>query len=256
MVRNSLCVLIMAGGLGKRMESNMPKVLHPVLGKPMLVRVIENALKLHPEKIYVIVGKYKSIIEETLASFDVNKHVEYVIQEEPRGTGHAIQCAHPFLLKHPQNLVLILSGDVPLLRSSTMEMLVHTHGDACVLSSIVENPTGYGRIVMNENTGLLKIVEEKDCNELERNIKEVNSGVYCFKCSALTNYLHLLENNNAQGEYYLTDMIEIIQKNNESAVVDKLCLSVEQNVELSGVNTKEQLETLNLHILESGYQFD
>ena len=98
--------------------------------------------------------------------------------------------------------------------------------------------------------------EEKDCNELERNIKEVNSGVYCFKCSALINYLHLLENNNAQGEYYFTDMIEIIQKNNESSVVDKLCLSVEQNVELSGVNTKEQLETLNLHILESGYCFD
>ena len=252
---SDLCVIIMAGGLGKRMKSDIPKVLHCVLEKPMLVHVLEKANTLNPSKIFIVVGKYEPIIRSTLEKYMGLDHIEFVQQPEALGTGHAIQCARPQLLKYPDHQILILSGDVPLLRSQTMKQLVEKSAPANVLTSFVQNPHGYGRIILDTRGKFLKIVEEKDCLEEERAIQIVNSGVYCFVSSILCKYLPLLKNDNAQQEYYLTDVLELI-KLGESQSVETTLLDVEQNMELIGVNTKEQLEELNDELTKNPKNFD
>ena len=176
-----MIVIIMAGGLGKRMRSTLPKVLHHVKRKPMLVHVIEQSLELNPFKICVVVGKYQSVIKSTLQMFNVLDKVEFIQQKEALGTGHAIQCCRPTLLDCAASLpVLILSGDVPLIKSETLREMVYQFRGAKVLTSEVDNPHGYGRII-EKNGQLIKIIEEKDCNEEERLVKKTNSGIYAFQ---------------------------------------------------------------------------
>ena len=236
----NLSVVIMAGGLGKRMQSTIPKVLHMLQHKPMLVHVIERSRQLNPEKIYIIVGKYKNVIEGTLRTYVNMNNIEFVYQHEALGTGHAIQCALPFLCEQ-NNKILILSGDVPLLTSQTMNNMI-TESLVSLLAASVDNPTGYGRIVQEENR-FIKIVEEKDTSDDEKNIKIINAGVYCFDSQLLCKYLPKLNNNNAQNEYYLTDIFEIIL-NNENVDVDVVVLPANKTIEITGINTKEQLEEL------------
>lgn len=234
-------VIIMAGGLGKRMQSSLPKVLHKILDKPMLVHVIEQAKQLKPIKILVVVGKYMPIIEKTLETYNVLHNVEFVIQHEALGTGHAIQCCREHLNCNAN--ILILSGDVPLIKSNTLLEMIHDLEYARVMTTILDQPNGYGRII--EVNGVFeKIVEEKDCNEEERLCKKTNAGIYAFHSDMLYKYLPYLTNNNAQNEYYLTDIVEII-KHNEHVDIELFNIPIERQIELTGINTKKQLDDLN-----------
>ena len=238
-------VVIMAGGLGKRMnidESNiLPKVLHKVKGKPMLLHVIETAISINPIDIYIIVGKYKDVIEKEIGNYNLSKKIKYVIQEEPLGTGHAIQCCLPILQNINSN-VIILSGDVPLISKKTLENLININ-NIKLMTTILDNPKGYGRIVEKDNK-FVKIVEDKDCDDFEREINKINSGIYSINSELICKYVMNLKNDNKQKEYYLTDIVEII-KENENIDVEIYNVPKENQFELMGVNTIEQLNQLN-----------
>lgn len=234
-------VIIMAGGLGKRMNSPFPKVIHKVLDKPMLVHVIERSMELNPSKILVVVGKYLPVIAETLSQYDLLPHIEFVEQPQALGTGHAIQCCRDELKCNAN--VLILSGDVPLIKTKSLHEMMHNLHHARIMTTMLDNPYGYGRIIEIDGD-FQKIVEEKDCNEEERLCKKTNAGIYAFHSDLLYKYLPMLHNNNAQQEYYLTDIVEIM-KTQENIEVDIYDMPVENQIELTGVNTKEQLEELN-----------
>ena len=240
-------VIVMAGGLGKRMESDLPKVLHPVAGMPMLVRVIRSAraIKPAPQKILVVVGQYKDLIEKTiLEHMDLQTDVEFVLQPKPLGTGHAIQCCIPHIEKSPDSRTLVLSGDVPLLETRWMETLVNTErNNTKIMVTRFEDPSGYGRILENPPGIFEQIREEKDCNVQEKTVKKVNCGIYSFDSTLLLKYLPLLENNNAQKEYYLTDIIGMI-RGGGNVVIDMVEISKEDQIQICGVNTKAQLEEL------------
>lgn len=240
---SNLIVIIMAGGLGKRMKSELPKVLHTVDNKPMLVRVIENSFLLNPKKIMLVVGKYKNIIEETIRSFISLDKIEFIVQPKANGTGDAIKCCWGKLSEYKNHKVLVLSGDVPLVSRDTMKNTVHDVKECRIVVTELDNPTGLGRIVL-DNKRFVKIVEEKDCNDEERKINLVNTGIYSFNSDILVTYLPFINNNNSQKEYYLTDIIEII-KNNENIDIDMYKIDKEKQYELTGVNTPEQLIELN-----------
>jgi len=234
-------VIIMAGGLGKRMNSDLPKVLHIVKNKPMLIRVINTALETNPQRIFIVVGKYYEIIKSTIEEYDLSEFIEFVIQDEPKGTGHAIMCARNLLCENRK--VLILSGDVPLISKNTICDMLSSESSLCLLATRLENPSNYGRVII-ENDEFKYIVEEKDCTEDEKKCDLINSGIYVFDEAMLYNNLQYLQNDNAQQEYYLTSMVEII-KNNEKTIVCVQELSQNNQHEIMGVNTTEQLTQLN-----------
>ncbi len=239
--KQKLATIIMAAGKGTRMKSDLPKVLHIVNDKPMLIHVIELAQHLHSERIINILGHKKELVIDAIAS----KNVEYVIQEPQLGTGHAVQQTYP-LLKDFDGDVLVLSGDVPLLRKSTIEKMLKIHRDAnngaTVLTAIFDNPHGYGRVIRKNNDTLDFIIEEKDCNDEQRKIKEINAGIYIFKSKELFPALDKIENNNKQNEYYLPDALKHIAKSGQSIALH----ITSEPMEISGVNTVEQLKELNL----------
>lgn len=250
-------IVIMAGGEGKRMNSNLPKVLHLLSNKPMIVHVLEKALNINPMKIYIIVGKHKDIIETTIYKYIdselIKNKLEFVFQNKPLGTGHAIKifCDHiNNSISTNLNLskVLILSGDVPLITIDTIKIMLNTNYAANILVSHTDNNYGYGRIIQeydikNNYYYLKKIVEEKDCTESEKYIKIINSGIYSINYKILNKYIYYIENKNSQSEYYLTDIFEIINKvdGNHINIVE---LEKKNIHEIMGVNTKEQLEYL------------
>ena len=237
----TLNVVIMAGGLGKRMESTLPKVLHKILNKPMIVHVIEESSKLNPNKIIIIVGKYREIIENTINEYlDLKKiPIQFVIQPEALGTGHALQCCLETLKNDKNAKTIILSGDVPLLKYDTMNLMLQNINMVKIATAEFNDSTGYGRIV-ETNSLFDKIVEEKDCSLEQKKTKKINCGIYAFDTEILCKYLPHLSNNNSQKEYYLTDIIEII-KSNENIDIDLFNISKEKHHEIIGINTKEQL---------------
>ena len=236
--------IIMAGGLGKRMKSDLPKVLHKVGPYPMLVHVIKNVQQINPKHIFVIVGQYKNIIQETLLEYDIDD-VIFIQQDEPLGTGHAIQCAVDDLRKIHSHKVLVLNGDNPLVSSETMKNMVLKTDMCKIMTCILEEQRGSGRIILDEISHEFdRIVEEKDCTEEQKLIKRVNAGVYVFNKLALCHNIMKLNNNNVQNEYYLTDVVELI-KNNELCKIDMYLQPVHKNYELLGVNNQEQLQELN-----------
>ena len=245
---SKLSVVILAGGLGKRMCSKIPKVLHLLCGKPMLVHVLETAFRLNPAKIYMVVGKYKTVIEETLSKFVSLDKIVFVDQPKAQGTGHAVNCVRPHLLDvDKDHKIVILSGDVPLLTSDTICSL-DTNDKVSIMTTQYQDPTGYGRIVQDTNGQFSKIVEQKDCDSEEVEIDIVNAGVYMFTIGLLRDYLPFIDNKNAQNEYYLTDIFEII-KAHENIPIGMVHLPSEKSVELTGINTKEQLEILESQLL-------
>lgn len=248
-MNEKLIIVIMAGGLGKRMNSDLPKVLHCIKGKPMLVHVIKQSLLLNPCKVLIVVGKYKDIIKNTINRYldiDPNK-INFIYQEEPLGTGHAIECCLTELYKFQSNSVtLILSGDVPLLQHETLKTFLQYNNDAKIMTTLLDNPTGYGRI-MEDNNIFTKIVEEKECLIDEKLVKKVNCGVYAFKTELLCKYIKKLDNNNSQGEYYLTDIIKLI-KCNEDIIIDTINIPKKIQYQIMGVNTIEQLNELELYL--------
>ena len=253
---NDLTVIIMAGGLGKRMNSELPKVLHKLHHQPMLVMIINKALKLEPNKILIVVGKYKDIIEKTINEYISSDKIEYVIQKEALGTGHAIQCCRDHLLEIELDLmtphteegnVLILSGDVPLISTLTIIAMISKMSKyksrVSLITTDLENPAGYGRVI-EKNNCFEKIVEEKDCTQEERLVKKINSGIYLIDRTLLCKYLPYINNNNAQKEFYLTDIIEII-KNEAKIPILLYPIPKFKQYEIIGVNTKEQLLELS-----------
>lgn len=241
----NLCVVILAGGLGKRMESPIPKVCHYVKDKPMIVHVIETAKSLNPEKIFVVSGIYSPFIEDKLMSFHLNDDVEFIIQPEALGTGNAIQSAIPQLSKYKSYKTLILSGDVPLIGKQTLIDLVNMPGNCSLLSHHCSHPKGYGRIVMDDKNNFSKIVEEKDCSESEKLIEVVNTGIYCIRNDLIVKYAPYINNTNAQQEYYLTDLPFLI-KTGELIDIDVSLLPAENSIEVKGINTKAELNELNV----------
>lgn len=198
-----LQIVILAAGKGTRMHSGKPKVMHTLGGKPLLQHVIETALRLQPTVTQVVVGHGA----EAVQAFCENWPVETVKQTEQKGTGHAVQQALPGI--SDEAVVLILYGDVPLLRAKTLQALVdQVSGQSlAILTGKLPNPTGYGRILRNEDDEVCGIVEEKDATEAQKILQEVNTGVLAVSAGVLHKLLPQLQNNNAQGEYYLTDLV-------------------------------------------------
>ena len=229
-----LKTLILAAGKGTRMKSDMPKVVHKVNGVPMITKIIDTLSGLNPKENILILGHKK---EEVLKV--VGENCDYVLQTEQLGTGHAVIQAKEKLEGYDGD-VMILCGDTPLLRESTLKSLYDYHKESgavtTILTSIYENPFGYGRIVKED--GLVKaIVEEKEASEEIKKIKEVNAGVYCFNSKELFKALDKIDNNNEKGEYYLTDVIGIQVSENKK--VQSFIL--EDKMEILGVNSKVEL---------------
>ena len=231
-----LHVVILAAGQGSRMKSALPKVLHPVAGRPMLHHVIATAKQLGAEKIHTVIGHGADKVRETTTEASVN----WVIQSEQLGTGHAVAQALPDLPDEAR--VLVLYGDVPLTRHDTLDALVGTLDDSTLglLTVTMDNPHGYGRIVRNPEGKVVSIVEQKDATPEQLAICEVNTGILAVSAKHLKTWLPALSNSNAQGEYYLTDIIAM-------AVAQGLTVSVSQPedpYEVQGVNNRLQLAEL------------
>ncbi|MHC3975233.1 bifunctional UDP-N-acetylglucosamine diphosphorylase/glucosamine-1-phosphate N-acetyltransferase GlmU, partial [Pseudomonas aeruginosa] len=234
----SLEIVILAAGQGTRMRSALPKVLHPIAGKPMLGHVIDCARQLQPERIHVVIGHGADLVRERMAADDLN----FVLQAEQLGTGHAVAQALPFL---SADQVLILYGDVPLIQLDTLQRLLAqvTPDQLSLLTVDMLDPTGYGRIVRDDQGAVQAIVEHKDATPAQRQIGEINTGILAVPGKRLADWLGRLSNDNAQGEYYLTDVIAM-------AVGDGLVVASAQPLdamEVQGVNDRMQQAQLERH---------
>lgn len=204
-----LNIVILAAGLGKRMQSNLPKVLHRIAGKPMLAHVLDNARQLNPNRIVVVTGHGA---EQVQAAFKGQEDIVFALQSPQHGTGHAVQQALPHLQEQgsADDVTLVLYGDVPLVQAETLSRLLEARGSGlALLTENVADPTGYGRIVRNETGSVVRIVEHKDASEAERAIGEVNTGILAAPTAQLKSWLGRITNDNAQGEYYLTDIVAL-----------------------------------------------
>jgi bifunctional UDP-N-acetylglucosamine pyrophosphorylase / glucosamine-1-phosphate N-acetyltransferase len=209
----NIFAVVLAAGQGTRMKSKLYKVLHPVCGKSMVEHVIDNINTLNTNRIVTVVGHGAEMVKETLGDKS-----EYVLQAEQLGTAHAIQQAEQ-LLGGLEGTTLVVCGDTPLIRPETMQALFEHHqktnAKATILTAMADDPTGYGRILRDENGQVSQIVEQKDASSEQRLVKEINTGTYCFDNKSLFETLKLVKNDNVQGEYYLPDVIEILQKQGE-----------------------------------------
>jgi len=240
--KKPLDVLILAAGLGTRMRSNLAKVLHKLDGRTLIGHVLRTASKLEPRKIYSVVGHQRDDVEsEVLRQIEASK-AGFVIQEKQLGTGDAVNSAR-IHLENEDSILLVLSGDVPLINAETLSSLVDQHSKykggvaACTILSVeLDDPTGYGRVVRNEGE-FARIVEQKDGNEEELKIREINSGIYCFDTKKLFKALSKVQNDNAQGEYYLTDVPGILESKGEAVSIYKH----DDKSEIEGINSRIQL---------------
>ena len=234
---------ILAAGKCTRMDSDIPKVLHTVKNQAMIDYVLDTAFMFNPKKIFPIVGfKKDEVINHINDSDYLNKKIlEYVEQKEQLGTGHAVLQLES-KLGNEEGHLLVLSGDVPNIQYQSLLPIVNNHIenniDATIITATVEDPKGYGRILRYESGELIKMVEHKDCNNEEKLIKEINSGIYIFKISQLFKNLKKISSNNSSNEYYLTDVIELINKN--GIVFTK---KIDNYEEIMGINNIEQLES-------------
>ena len=229
----------MAAGLGTRMKSKRAKVLHELGGAPLIAHVVRAAQALDPKTILVVVGHQAEEVEQAVLD-GVGELASFVVQAKQRGTGDAVESARS-QLEHTDSLVLVLSGDVPLIKIETLRKFIEHHdnagADCSILSVRLENPTGYGRIIRDESGAFQKIVEQRDANDEQRQVKEINSGIYCFDSKELFRALRKVQPANDQGEYYLTDVAEIILRNG-----GKVSVYLHNDArEVSGINTRAEL---------------
>ncbi len=232
-----VAIIILAAGKGSRMKSDIAKVLHPVAGKSMVVHVADCARSVARDHIHVVVGHQADHVKAEILKFFP---VHFALQRELLGTGDAVKAALPGLAPNIQS-VLVLCGDVPLIRKKTIKSLIRAHEQAdaklSVLAVQVDDPEGYGRVVLDSQGVLSAIREEADASTLEKGITLVNSGIYCFDRDFLEVGIDLIRNDNNQSEYYLTDLVEIAA----SKKVKTLVKSMDAPGEVMGVNTLEQL---------------
>jgi UDP-N-acetylglucosamine diphosphorylase/glucosamine-1-phosphate N-acetyltransferase len=235
----ALSVIILAAGKGTRMRSKLPKVLHTVAGKPMVLHVIACAMQVVPDhQIHVVVGYQAQKVKQAV---NACCHVNFSLQDQLLGTGDAVKCALPSLARDVEDVV-VLYGDVPLIQPETVTELVLTHrgSDAkvTILAADLDNPTGYGRIVQDKDKHVIAIREQTDASEEEKKIRRINTGIYCFDRQFLSGAMDLLRPDNQQAEYYLTDVVGIACRNH-----DKIALKLLKNAHQAlGINTLAELE--------------
>ena len=243
----ALAAVILAAGQGTRMRSDKAKVLHKVCGKSMIKHVLDATRPLSPERTILVVGHQAEAVMEEAG----RDGIEFAIQSERLGTGHAVQQSES-ILERFSGTVMVLNGDTPLLRSSTLNALREHHqkedASATVLSAVIDDATGYGRFIRDDNGGVMKIVEEKDASEQEKTVREINSGIFCFKRDQLFSSLRKVDRRNAQKEYYLTDVIRILRGSGEKTSV-YLC---RDRREVIGINSIEQLGDAERLMREDG----
>ena len=248
-----LTTIILAAGKGTRMKSNLPKVLHKVCGRPMLEHVIDAARGAGSEREIVVIGSGADEVEKAITD------VEFALQAEQLGTGHAVKMAKD-KINDMEGTVMILCGDTPLVSADLLEKFIENHeqskATATVLTAMMPDATGYGRIVRNQSGSVDKIVEHKDATEEELQIHEVNSGMYCFDVKALFDALEKVTNDNAQGEYYLTDVLGIIRE--QGLLINAFVTNA--FTQILGINSRYQLATAerilrqrkNIELMDSG----
>jgi len=238
MEQNSFGVIVLAAGRGTRMNSNMPKVLHRLNGKTMLSRVLSRAVKVAGKNVVVVVGHQADAVKD-VASREFDVHFEE--QKKLLGTGDAVKIGMSGLPDSVRD-VLIICGDVPLIRAETLQKFFSFHkaaeNDITVLSVVLDNPAGYGRLLVDQNGFLVGIREEVDATAEEKKIQLVNSGVYCVKKAFLDSAIEMLVPDNAQNEYYLTDLVAVANKTGNRAG----CSPVADPREVFGVNTIDELK--------------
>lgn len=237
-----LAVVILAAGLGKRMKSpDKPKVMFEICGKPMIQYVVELAMKVNPEKIIPIVGHHREQVISLIDNLFPDEEIQYAVQHEQNGTGHAVMQTEE-LLKNFDGEVLILSGDVPMLKLETVQKLIAEHfenkNDATLLTTVFKNGAGYGRIVRDGNGNFSEIVEDKDATDEQKKINEINPAIYIVNSKVLFNALKQITPENNQKEYYLTDIFHFIKKDKIGSVVTN------DELEVTGVNSIEQLKEM------------
>jgi len=239
----SLTILVLAAGKGRRMKSDLVKVLHPLSGTPMLSFTMELARSLRPNRLLVVVGCQRDLVKQQFSAADVI----FVDQEEQLGTGHAVSAASQ-ALKGFQGAVLILCADVPLLTEGTVKKFLQSHEESqatlSVLTTKLENPRGYGRAFRGGNGQLLRIVEDKDLQAGEETIREINTGIYCVEAGFLFSALSSLSDQNAQREYYLTEIVEKASSQGKKA----MAYVAEDPFEVMGINTRLDLAKANQYL--------
>lgn len=237
-MENDIIAIVMAAGKGTRMKSKNSKLVQKIYGKEIVKRAVENAQKSGVKDIVAVVGYKKEEVMKVLG-----EDIKYAFQEEMLGTGHAVMQAKEYL-KGKKGKVLVLNGDVPLIRPETLNKLIEKSIEnkeyATLLTAIYDDPTGYGRIVRDEGGNIEGIVEEKDTNEEQKKITEINAGIYCFDIEALLDSLDKITPNNKQSEYYITDVIKIM---NDKGLKTGAVI-VEDNTEILGINDRVQLGIL------------
>ena len=250
-----LAVAVLAAGKGTRMKSNLPKVLQPLAGATLVERVLASARNLKPERRLLIVGHQAERVEQQLSALG---GLEFVLQQPQNGTGHAVQqLLEP--LNNFEGELLVLNGDVPLLRADTIDQLVNTHrssgAQVTLLTARLQDPTGYGRVFADEQGAVSSIIEHRDCSEEQRHNNLTNAGIYCFNWTALAEVLPKLSTDNDQGELYLTDTVAMLAKAMHVEVADP--------DEVNGINNRQQLaqcetmlqERLRQHWMAEGVTF-
>ena len=232
MTTQALSVVILAAGKGTRMYSDLPKVLHPIAGKPMVKHVIDTAKQLGARNIHLVYGHGGDLMQQRLAAEPVN----WVLQTEQLGTGHAMQQAAPFFADDEN--ILMVYGDGPMITPETLQKLIDAKPEngVAVLTVVLDNPTGYGRI-LRENGKVVGIVEQKDASPEQREIREINTGVLVADGASFKKWLAQLDNNNAQGEYYITDVIGLANRDGRAVVA----VQAEDFMEVEGINNRQQL---------------
>jgi bifunctional UDP-N-acetylglucosamine pyrophosphorylase/glucosamine-1-phosphate N-acetyltransferase len=251
-------VMILAAGLGTRMRSRRAKVLHELSGRPLIAHVLRSACELAPDAIFTVVGYQAEEVERAVRDQAAklfendaksSPDLQFVLQSEQKGTGHAVMAAREGL-KNRRGPLVILAGDAPLIEGQTLKRLVETHqaakNDVTMLTVMMDDPTGYGRVIRDVNRDLLRCVEQKDASPEELAIREVGVSIYCFELHALFGALDRLTTDNAQGEYYLTDVPAIMRQQGKK--VGLLCHSKAE--EVLGVNTRIELADLERKLRE------
>lgn len=229
----------MAAGLGTRMKTNRAKVLHQLGGLPLITHVIRTALHLDPQSLIVIVGHQAEQVEQVVRD-EIGELAAFALQQQQRGTGDAVESARQ-LLENDDSLLLVLSGDVPMIKAETLTAFLDHHrntkSDCSILTVRMENPTGYGRVIRDQRNAFLRIVEQKDATDDERKVKEINSGIYCFDSRKLFKALRSVKPENQQGEYYLTDVPAILRQERGTVT----CFLHSDAREVAGINTRADL---------------
>lgn len=240
-MKKNVAVVILAAGLGTRMKSDKAKVLHEIQGRPMILYVVETARAIAGNDVVVVIGNQAQTVREVVSQ---TAALRFAYQEKQLGTGHAVLCALPHIPRNCDHVV-ILSGDVPLILPETIKGLVKEHfenqRDLSLLAVESEHPAGYGRILLDADKQVIGIVEEADATVEQKQIKLINSGIYCVRKEFLTDTLPNIHPNNAQGEIYLTDIISIGFKNNKN-----MGLKIDTNCQQTlGINTCEDLKIVD-----------